>query len=112
MHIIFTGMIKKKKLTLYNQLGGLKRDFAFGESKIINGKTLQWLGTLKSSPIGDEYKVKLIYEVGNSPKVFVLEPSLLKLADGETKYHMCMIKKNNACVCFTQIGRNGIVLNQ
>lgn len=94
-------MIKKKKLTLYNQLGGLKRDFAFGESKIINGKTLQWLGTLKSSPIGDEYKVKLIYEVGNSPKVFVLEPSLLKLADGETKLpHVYDQKKQRLCLFY------------
>ena len=64
-------MIKKKKLTLYNQLAGLKRDFSFGESKIVNSKTLQWIGTLKSSPIGDDYKVKLIYELGKNPNIYM-----------------------------------------
>ena len=54
-------MNKAKKLTIYNQLAGLKKDFGFGESKIISGKTLQWIGILKSSPIGDEYKIKLTY---------------------------------------------------
>ncbi len=54
-------MNKAKKLTIYNQLAGLKKDFGFGESKIISGKTLQWIGILKSATRGDEYKIRLIY---------------------------------------------------
>lgn len=94
-------MNKTKKLTIYNQLVGLKKDFGFGESKIIGGKTLQWVGILKSSPIGDEYKVKLTYELGKSPNVFVLEPEPLKLAVGKTKLpHVYDHKKQRLCLFY------------
>ncbi|TDQ78332.1 hypothetical protein [Sphingobacterium yanglingense] len=92
-------MIRSKKLTIYNQLSGLKKDFGFGESKIIGGKTLQWVGILKSSPIGDEYKVKLTYELGENPNVFVQEPAPLKLAKGETVLpHIYNHKKQHLCL--------------
>lgn len=94
-------MNKTKKLTIYKQLAGLKRDFPFGESKIINGKKLQWIGTLKSSPIGDEYKVKLIYETGKYPNVYVLEPSSLKLAEGKKSLpHVYDNKKQRLCLFY------------
>lgn len=95
------GKNKLKKLTIFNQLAGLKKDFSFGESKIINGKTLQWVGILKSSPIGDEYKVKLTYELGKSPNVFVLEPSPLKLAEGKKFLpHVYDNKKQRLCLYY------------
>lgn len=94
-------MIKKKKLTLYNQLAGLKRDFSFGESKIVNSKTLQWIGTLKSSPIGDDYKVKLIYELGKNPNIYVLEPTPLKLVEGRKSLpHVYDHKKQRLCLFY------------
>lgn len=94
-------MNKAKKLTIYNQLAGLKKDFGFGESKIISGKTLQWIGILKSSPIGDEYKVKLTYEFGKNPNVFVLEPAPLKLAKGKTSLpHVYDHKKQRLCLYY------------
>lgn len=94
-------MIKKKKLTLYNQLAGLKKDFSFGQSKIINSKTLQWIGTLKSSPIGDDYKVKLTYELGKNPNIYVLEPTPLKLADGKKSLpHVYDNKKQRLCLYY------------
>ncbi|WP_286433610.1 hypothetical protein [Myroides odoratimimus] len=95
------GMNKPKKLTIHNQLAGLKKDFEFGECKIIGGKVLQWVGILKSSPIGDEYKVKLTYEFGKSPNVFVLEPSSLKLAEGKkTLPHVYDNKKQRLCLYY------------
>ena len=94
-------MIKKKKLTLYNQLAGLKRDFSFGESKIVNSKILQWIGTLKSSPIGDDYKVKLIYELGKNPNIYVLEPTPLKLFEGKKSLpHVYDHKTQRLCLFY------------
>jgi hypothetical protein len=45
-------------------MAGLKKDF--GDGKIsFNRNKLTWEGMLKSSPLGDEYKIKLFYEMGN-----------------------------------------------
>ncbi len=72
---------------------------------------LQWVGILKSSPIGDDYKIKLTYELGKNPTVFVLEPAPLKLAKGKTSLPHVYDHKNSVCVYTIQIGRNGIALN-
>ncbi|MDQ1167337.1 hypothetical protein [Flavobacterium sp. SORGH_AS_0622] len=94
-------MNKTKKLTIYNQLAGLRKDFSFGESKIIDGKKLQWIGTLKSSPIGDKYTVKLTYEFGKSPKVQVLSPSPLNLAKGKKNLpHVYDHKNQRLCLFY------------
>jgi hypothetical protein len=76
-------MNKAKELTIFHQFAGLKRDFSFGVSTIVKGKTLEWVGKLKSSPNGGEYKVKLTYEAGDRPKVYVLDPMPLDLATGK-----------------------------
>lgn len=95
------GMNRTKKLNLYNQLGGLKKDFGFGESKIIDGKRLQWLGFLKSSPLGNVYKVKLTYELGKNPYVYVIEPSPLNLAKGQKKLpHVYDHKNQRLCLYY------------
>lgn len=95
------GKIKVQKLNLLQQLAGVKRDFSSGECKIIDRKTLQWIGILKSSPIGDEYKVKLTYELGKNPNVYVLEPTSLKLAeDKKTLPHVYDNKKQRLCLYY------------
>lgn len=95
------GMNKRQELTIHQQLAVLKRDFPHGKSQIINHNTIQWKGILKSSPIGDEYKVKLTYELGKSPNVFVLEPSPLKLAEGKKFLpHVYDTKKQRLCLYY------------
>lgn len=94
-------MNKRQKLTIHQQLAVLKKDFPHGASQIINHNTIQWVGMLKSSPIGDEYKVKLTYELGKNPKVFVLEPSPLKLAEGKKFLpHVYDNKKQRLCLYY------------
>lgn len=94
-------MIKKKKLTIYEQLAGLKRYYNFGESKVVRNNVLQWIGTLKSSPIGCDYKVKLQYEDGNPPHVFVLDPLPLKLAEKQTRLpHVYDHSKQRLCLYY------------
>jgi len=94
------GWNKIKRLTLIQQMAGLKKDF--GDGKIsFNRNKLTWEGMLKSSPLGDEYKIKLVYENGQSPKVFVLEPQPLKLAEGKTRLpHVYDHQKQRLCLYY------------
>lgn len=73
------GRFKKPRLTLIQQYHALKRDFGFGEIQRIGYNQLIWKGTLKSSPIGDSYLVKITYHKGNVPKIYILDPPKLKL---------------------------------
>lgn len=94
-------MNKRQKLTIHQQLAVLKRDFPHGECQIIKHSTIQWVGILKSSPMGDEYKVKLTYKQDKSPNVFVLEPSPLKLAEGKKFLpHVYDNKKQRLCLYY------------
>ena len=95
------GLIKIKKLSFFEQYAGIKRYFPFGEIKKVSDKSLQWIGTLKSSPLGNEYKVKVVYEEGKLPNVYVLEPLPLPLADGKNFLpHVYDTKKQRLCLYY------------
>lgn len=94
-------MIKKPKLNIIQQFAALKRDYSFGIIKMIGCNQLIWEGVLKSSPIGNEYLVKVSYSKDGVPKVFVLEPKNLELPDGETKLaHVYDHDKQRLCLYY------------
>lgn len=59
----------------------------YPESSIVANKSkgFIWEGKLKSSPMGDHYEVKLIYESGRKPEVFVTKPEKLTLPENVTR---------------------------
>lgn len=77
------GRIKPPKLNIAQQYAALKRDYWFGETRKIGINQIIWKGKLKSSPIGDTYLVKVSYRKGSTPKVYILDPSKLRLPKGE-----------------------------
>lgn len=78
-------MKKINKIPLKEQLRLLKQYYP--ESKLIlnKNKGFTWEGVLKSSPLGDKYTVKIIYEVSSKPKTFVVNPEKLSLPENETR---------------------------
>lgn len=94
-------MIKKPKLKIAQQFAALKRDYGFGEIKINTPNHIVWKGKLKSSPLGDEYLVKVSYTNCKHPKIYVLEPKELKLPEGEDKLeHVYDHKKQMLCLYY------------
>lgn len=82
------------------QFAALKRDYSFGSMK-ITGDQLTWEGILKSSPIGDEYLIKVLYKKNDVPKIFVLEPKNLKLPEGKTNLmHVYDHDKQRLCLYY------------
>lgn len=83
------------------QMVALKRDYSFGTTKITQGNHLTWEGTLKSSPIGTDYLIKVSYKKNGVPQTFVVEPKNLKLPLGKTKLiHVYNHQKQRLCLYY------------
>ncbi len=77
--------IKAKVPTLKEQYIALKRSFPDAVMVSDLDTYFTWEQTLKSSPLGQEYRIKMEYSRGSHPKVYVVEPKPLKLAEGENR---------------------------
>ncbi len=69
---------KKKKISLLHQMHAIRENYPLTETISINALQLIWIGYLKPTPLSETYKVKVIYELGDSPKTWVLDPPLRK----------------------------------
>lgn len=93
--------IKSPKLTPIQQYIALKRDYGFGEIQRVGINQIIWKGKLKSSPIGDEYLVKVSYKKGEDPKIFVLDPPKLQLPEGKDRLeHVYDHDKQRLCLFY------------
>ncbi|KKX51795.1 hypothetical protein [Sphingobacterium sp. IITKGP-BTPF85] len=91
--------IRIKRPSLAEQYIALKRAFpeSLMESDMITYFT--WEGTLRSSPLGDEYLIKINYTLGNVPKIYVIGPKVLKLALGKDRLpHVYKQKEQQLCL--------------
>lgn len=94
-------MIKKRTLNIAQQFSTLKRDYNFGKIKLINFNQLEWIGILRSSPLGSCYLIKVVYKKKESPKVYILEPKELKMPTGKSKLeHVYDHKKQRLCLYY------------
>lgn len=83
------------------QFAALKRDYNFGTTKITGASQLTWEGTLKSSPIGSDYLIKVSYKKNGVPEIFVLDPKNLELPKGKTKLmHVYDHEKQRLCLYY------------
>ncbi|MCP1298735.1 hypothetical protein NK356_06125 [Chryseobacterium sp. S0630] len=94
-------MIKKNKLSVIEQLASLKKEYSFGKTTMLCRNKIKWEGYLKSSPLGDEYLVRLIYKLNDVPQVFVLEPIPLELPEEESRLkHVYNQDKQELCLYY------------
>lgn len=64
-----------RKLGIHEQRVRLRREWPSFESEIRDGRLIG-RGDISPGPMMDQYRVRLEYKVGSSPKVFVEQPQL------------------------------------
>lgn len=84
--IIFMGIIRENKISLYAQLGKLQHYFPNSTTYVDKCKMqFTWKTTLCPSELSSSYEIKLVYKFGKNPDVFVVSPKPLALAEGKSK---------------------------
>jgi hypothetical protein len=92
---------KIKRMPIALQAGLLKSMYPGSNVTTFRDLTLVWKYTLKPSPLGADYSVKLEYTLGYKPNVYVLDPMPLDLARGATKLpHLYDQKKQKLCLYY------------
>ncbi|MGV8137287.1 MAG: hypothetical protein AB2L20_18890 [Mangrovibacterium sp.] len=94
------GISKMKRISVHAQGGILKHFFPDSTLKIVRyNKGLIWEGRLKPSNLSITYDIRIEYNLGSNPDVYVLMPSPLPLAKDATvlphiynheKQHLCL----------------------
>lgn len=86
LNLINSLVLKKTtKIPLKDQIRLLKKYYS--ESILIPNKNkgFTWEGELKSSPMGDSYTIKIVYEIGSKPKTYIINPLKLSLPQNEKR---------------------------
>lgn len=78
--------IRNRNIPLRAQLEKLRRYFPASTYSVGNyGNTFIWKALFQPSELSCSYEVKVEYILGRSPKVYVLSPNPLPLANGTTR---------------------------
>ena len=92
---------KTKPLPIGVQAMNIKRIFTDGKVTTLHDQHLTWTQTISPSPLGGLYKVKLVYHLGQTPKIYVLDPKPLTLAKGAQRLPHCYDhKEQRLCLYF------------
>lgn len=92
--------IKPRKLSVVEQFVSLKRLYPAEDLK-LEPKKFVWIGYLKSSPLGNSYKIKIVFDKDKGPDVFVVDPVKLPLAEGKAKLeHVYDQQKQRLCLYY------------
>lgn len=80
-------MVMKKisKISIDEQVRLLLRYYPGSHVELNKNRGFSWIGDLRSSPIGDLYKIKILFERNKKPEIFVIEPKKLRLANGNLR---------------------------
>lgn len=94
--------IKKREIPLVVQ--AYKLQHYFPDSKwIIDtcGNRLVWKGVLQPTNLGQRYQIKMTYNRGKHPDVYVIDPNPLVLPNGAEKLeHVYDTKKQHLCIYY------------
>ena len=94
-------MIKRNKLNVQQQYAALKRYYPNAVMESDMHSFLTWEEILKSSPLGDDYRVRLTYKLGEWPKVYVKDPLPLLLPSGEDRLpHVYSHSEQRLCLFY------------
>ena len=85
------------KYTPVQQLGLLKTRFGGTGSPTRDG--IVWQGEFTPTPLSNTYVLRIEYQKGNYPKVYIVSPKPLPLADGARRLpHTYDTKKQRICL--------------
>ena len=84
---------KTKPLPIQVQARNIEHIFTDSKVDTMRDYLLTWTHSISPSPLGDVYRVKLIYHLGKPPKIYVLHPKPLPLANGKKKLPHCYDQK-------------------
>ena len=96
---------KVKPLPIIIQAKAIEKLFPNTRVANFHDQLLSWTHTITPSPLGDLYKIKLVYQLNKSPKIYVLNPKPLPLANGkkilphcydQEQQQLCLYYPNNA----------------
>ena len=85
--------MKTRQLSISVQANNLRCMYKDAVVTTFHDCTLSMIYSLKPSPLGDTYKIKLDYDLNDRPEVFVISPKPLPLANGETELPHCYNNK-------------------
>lgn len=86
--------MKIKPLSITVQAINLKTMYKDAVVNTFHDNKLIMLYSLKPSPLGDTYKIRLEYAINGKPSVFVVSPKPLALAKEETELPHCYDTKS------------------
>ena len=91
---------KKKRISVHAQGGMLRCFFPNSTLRIIgHDKGLIWEGRLQPTNLGITYDIRIEYNVGSNPNIYVINPKPLSLATGATKLpHVYNHEKQHLCL--------------
>lgn len=78
---------KVRRLTIVQQVFAMRQIHPRFECA-GKGNEATWLGLVRPSSMSQEYQVKIIYKLGDPPKVWVLSPQLERRSDGKPIPHV------------------------
>jgi hypothetical protein len=98
---------KIKPLPIGVQAMSIRHMFTEGKVSTVHDQQLTWTQTISPSPLGGLYKVKLVYHINQVPKIYVLDPKPLPLANGRTKLPHCYDQKEQGYVFIILTAKSG-----
>ena len=97
-------MTKIKRISVHAQGGMLRHFFPESTLKIVGyDKGLIWEGKIKPSDLSIIYGIRVEYNIGHDPDIYVLSPSPLPLAKdanrlphiyNQEKQHLCLYQRH------------------
>ena len=94
--------MSNRVIPLSVQLGKLKHYFPNSTNYMdIHTNRLIWKTTLQPSELSLAYEIKIVYTLGQSPKVYVVSPKPLALADVALRFlHVYKQVKHQLCLYY------------
>ena len=90
------------RLSLKDQVGRMEACHPQFSVKHWRGKDVEWEGSLTPSTSSETYRVRITYQLGTYPQVFVLSPPLCNGTDKASPPHMYGDK--SLCLFFPKAG--------
>jgi hypothetical protein len=95
--------IPKRRLNTAQQLASLYRLYPRGKGWIRH-PILTWEDQLRPTPLSRTYSAAVKYQPGSAPRAYVVNPSLLELADGRHVPHLYSQAEQRLCLYLPNAG--------
>lgn len=92
-------LVKNRRYTSAQQLNTLRIRYPESEGKLLrNG--FEWKITITPTALSDTYRIKIVYQDGMLPQVYVITPKPLKMPKSAKRLpHTYDTKRQRICVC-------------